>query len=224
MKTIAWLFLFLNIGLLVYFNLDRILPRAPTIQFAELSPEKISLLSDAQIRELPKIAKPAPQAVANPAIATPVTDCFEWGTFSLSGVNKVKDALEKLSINPVINELNAQSKKRFWVFVPPFKSAEIAQKQAAEFHALGIKDLFVVQTPQWKNAISFGLFEDETLAQSLLSTLKAKGIKNVQKSLWKQEKGDATLALNQLSPSQVASLKNLESDFPEANLKKVACQ
>ena len=66
MKTTAWILLFLNIGLLVYFNLDRILPNAPTIQWAEISPEKISLLTEAQISKLPKIIKPAPQAVAAP--------------------------------------------------------------------------------------------------------------------------------------------------------------
>ena len=56
MKTTAWILLFLNIGLLVYFNLDRILPNAPTIQWAEISPEKISLLTEAQISKLPKLS------------------------------------------------------------------------------------------------------------------------------------------------------------------------
>lgn len=224
MKTTAWILLFINIGLLVYFNLDRILPNSPAIKWAEISPEKISLLTEAQISKLPKIIKPAPQAVPAPIVTPPVSACFEWGTFSLASVSKVKLALEKLSIEPIINEHNAQTKKRFWVFVPPAKSAETAQKLVSEYSTLGIDDMFIVQTPKWKNAISFGLFEDETLAQSLLSTLKAKGIKNAQKSLWKQEKGDATLLLNQLSSLQVSSLKNLEVDFPEANLKKVACK
>ena len=107
MKTTAWILLFLNIGLLVYFNLDRILPNAPMIQWAEISPEKISLLTEAQISKLPKIIKPAPQAVAAPIVTPPVSACFEWGTFSLAGVSKVKIALEKLSIEPIINEHNA---------------------------------------------------------------------------------------------------------------------
>lgn len=224
MKTIAWILLFLNIGLLVYFNKDHLLPQSPTIQWAELSPEKISLLTEAQILELPKITKPATQVTAPPVVTPPVTYCFEWGTFSTTAVSKVKAALEKLAIDPIMTEHDTQSKKRFWIYVPPLKSADAAQKQAAAYQALGITDLFVVQTPTWKNAISFGLFEDETLAQSLLNTLKAKGIKNAQKTLWKQEKGDATLVLNQLSASQLTALKTLEGNFPEATLKKVACK
>ena len=55
MKILAWLLLLLNLGLLVYFNLETILPSTPKITLADMAPEKIVLLSPQQIKELPKI-------------------------------------------------------------------------------------------------------------------------------------------------------------------------
>ena len=230
MKILAWLLLLLNLGLLVYFNLETILPSTPKITLADMAPEKIVLLSPQQIKALPKktasvaattvaVAPPAP--IIKPA---PATYCFEWGTFSPANMNKVKDAVTKLALQPVVKEQSSQDNKRFWIYVPPLKSAEIAQTKAEEFKALGIEDIYVVQEPKWKNAISFGLFEDEKLAQSLLSELKSKGINNVQKSLWKQEKGHASLLFNNIAESDAVVLKKLKSEYPETDLKKVSCR
>lgn len=226
MKVLAWLLFLANLGLLVYFNLDHILPSPPQIKWAELESEKMRLLSDAEIQALPKIEN-APEAsveiapVESTAVATS-TNCFEWGMFTSANVENAKSAVAQLSLETEVKEHTPQTNKRFWVFVPPLKNAQAAQNYANELRNLGVEDLFVVQEPKWKNAISFGLFEDETLAQNLLSELKAKGVDKVEKSLW-NPKGQISLIFNQINDEEAAALDSLKADFPEAKLKKIGC-
>ena len=84
-------------------------------------------------------------------------------------------------------------------------------------------DIFVVLEPKWRNAISFGVFEDEQLANKLLNELKAKGVKDVVKALRNQGKGHSSLIFNNLAANQITALKQLKSEFPEAALKEVGC-
>lgn len=231
MKLLVWLLLLLNVGLLVYFNLDHILPSPPQIKWAELEPEKMRLLTEAEIQALPKIAaeptiETTVETVKESTVITPTTSatssCFEWGMFNANNIESAKNAVAQLSLTAEVKEHTPQTNKRFWIFVPPLKNAQAAQNYANELRNLGVEDLFVVQEPSWKNAISFGLFEDETLAQNLLNELKAKGVEKVEKSLW-NPKGQISLIFSHINDKEAASLSNLKSNFPEAKLKKIGC-
>lgn len=222
MKKLIWLLILINIGLLSYFNLDRILPAQPqTTRQAEIDPEKISILSPSQIEALPKKAV---ETVPPPAAAPiAVTSCFEWGSFTGASIAGAQSAAAKLALNATLKEEPSAQKKRFWIYRPPFKSAQEAQLRSTELKTLGIEDLFVVQEPKWKNAISFGIFEDEKLANKLLSELKAKGVKDVAKTLRNQGKDHASLVFKSLSDTEATGLRKLKPEFPEAELKEVAC-
>lgn len=236
MKLLVWLLLIINLLLLVYFNIDHILPRVPVAQTAEIAPENIKVLSQKEIEALPKkTASPAaPVVAANldttitllnaPAAPTAIaTSCFEWGVFSANSLTNAQNAVTKLSLQATVKEQTSQQAKRFWVYKPPLKTAEEAQLKAAELKALGVTDIFVVLEPKWRNAISFGVFEDEQLANKLLNELKAKGVKDVVKALRNQGKGHSSLIFNNLAANQITALKQLKSEFPEAALKEVGC-
>ena len=226
MKWLVWLLLLVNAGLLAYFNLDHIVPSAPLAKTVEINPEKINVLSQKEIEALPRKMEEAPVVpalAAEAAIATPVNTCFEWGVFSATGLVGAKYAVNKLALQATVKNQTYQEAKRFWVYKPPLKSASEAQLKAQELQALGVKDLFVIQEARWRNAISFGVFEDEQLANRLVSELKAKGIKDVVKALRNQGKGHSSLLFANLGTSQIAELNQLKSEFPEAALKEVAC-
>ena len=236
MKWLVSALVFLNLGLLIYFNLDHILPNAPLAKVAEITPEKITVLSPQQIETLPKkVVESAtatrPALTAKPAIATPIVGnnvvannaCFEWGVFSPASLSGAQSAIARLDLQATVKEQTSQQAKRFWVYKPPLKTAEEAQNKAAELKALGVTDLFVVLEPRWRNAISFGVFEDEQLANKLLNELKTKGVKEVVKALRNQGKGHSSLLFSNLAANQITALKQLKSDFPEAALKEVTC-
>jgi hypothetical protein len=219
MKRFFWLLVLINIGLLAYFNIGYILPGNPEIKLTEINPDKIKLLSQAEIYSLPKKAESSAPVV----VAQPIAMCFEWGIFSDASLATAQKTLAKMAIQATAKEENSNQPKRYWVYKPPVKTTAEAQKKAAEFKELGVEDIFVVQEEKWKNAISFGIFEDEQLAEKLVQELRAKGIKNVEKILRTNGKGHHSLLLGSLNENEIAELRKLKPDFPAAELKEVSC-
>lgn len=218
MKYIFWLLALINIGLFGYFNIDVVLPKSAQTQQAEISPEKIKILSQQEIDAI-KTTKKA--EIVQPL---PVVDvCFEWSVFSDTNLTNAQTALESLALQSIVKEQSTQEAKRFWVYRPPFKSSTEALKKAAELRDSGITDVFVVQEPRWKNAISFGIFSDEKLAINLQKELQAKGVKNVEKALRTQGKSYSSLLLKNLTENEIAEIKKLKPNFPAAELKEVSC-
>lgn len=221
MKRFFWILIFLNSALYAYFNLGFFLPTQPEIKLTEINADKIKLLSQAEIDSLPKKIV---DDVSLPVNETePATTCYVWGVFSDANLAKAQQFLAKLTIQATAKEELSNQPKRFWVYKPPYKTAAQAQKRAAEFKALGVEDLFVVQEEKWKHAISFGIFEDEQLADKLIRELREKGIKNIEKTLRSNGKGQHSLVFNKISDSDIAELNKLKPDFPTAELKEVSC-
>lgn len=219
MRAVALFLILLNLGLLAYFNRDHFLPSVPQPEFKEINPEKITVLNQQQIEAMPKkVAATPPPPPVNIA-----KTCMEWGVFSDNNLPSAQSELSKLSLQATVKEETSQDAKRFWVYKPPLKTAQEALAKAAELKALGIEDIFVVQEPKWKNAISFGVFEDEQLAAKLLNELKAKGVKDAVKALRNQGKVHSSLLLTNLTETEIATLKKLKPEFPAANLKEVSC-
>jgi hypothetical protein len=241
MKKLVWLLVLINVGLLAYFNKDVILPSAPKAAMVAIQPDKISILTQPQVDALPsKGSAPAAPTSAAAAITPPTVDatvvtnvasvaspansaCYEWGVFSAANLTGAQSAVSNLSLKATVKEQSSLEAKRFWVYKPPLKSAEAAQAKALELKTLGVNELYVVQEAKWKNAISFGVFEDEQLATNLLNELRAKGVKEVVKSLRNQGKGHASLQFSKLTDAEMLAIRKLKPDFPEANIKEVTC-
>jgi hypothetical protein len=114
--------------------------------------------------------------------------------------------------------------RRFWVYYPSLKSADLAQKKADEIRALGVSELFIVQDSQWRNSISFGLFQDEHLASALLSDLQAKGVKGATKALRNVGKGLSSILIKGVSAETALELQKVKPEFVGTELEPAACQ
>ena len=220
MKHVFWLLVAINLSLLAYFNLGYIMPSKPQIKALEINPEKIQLLTPNEIKALPKKTAVAP---ATPQPIPVTTACYEWGIFSNENLTDAQTAVSQLALQTTVRNENSKQAKRFWVYRPPLKSTYDAQQKAAEIKALGVEDLFVVQEVKFKNAISFGIFEDEQLALKLVSELKAKGVRDVSKALRNQGDSHSSLILSNVGEKEVLALEKLQPDFPDAKLKKISC-
>ena len=223
MKRFFWFLILLNLGLLAYFNSSYIMPGKPEIKLAEINPDKIKVLSQSEIDALPKKSAALP-LISTPSLAAEIkSTCYEWGTFSDSSLASVQKILTRMRLPTTAKQQDAEGPKRYWVYRPPLKTTADAQKKAAELKAIGVEDLFVVQEEKWKNAISFGIFEDEQLAIKLMQELQAKGVKNIEKTVRSNGKGHHTLVLGKLEEKDVAELNKLKPNFPAAELKEVSC-
>ena len=230
MKLFVWLLILLNVGLLVYFNLDIILPKTAAIDHS-IASEKLKILDDSALAKMqkkqaqPSVDLTAPSAkVSVQAAASSSNSCYRWGNFTRTNLPSAQVVLARLGLQSVINqEAVAKEDKRFWVYYPPLKSAALAQQKAAEIKALGITELFIVQDSQWRNAISFGLFQDEQFATNLLTDLQAKGVKSVTKSLHNPGKSLTSLLIKAVSIEAVTELQKVKPEFVGTELVSAIC-
>lgn len=180
----------------------------------------------------PLESKPAEKTVAEKApAAKPAethvavqTACYEWSGFNMARVTEAASVAQQMNIKTQTNMTSTgQESVRYWIYKPPLASAEAAQTKADELRKLGVEDFFIVQDdPKWRNAISFGVFRDEKLADKLMADLKNKGVKLLIKAT--RNGGQAVIKLQQVTPQQFASLQKSRSHFPDSVLKEIPCQ
>jgi hypothetical protein len=220
MKLLVWLLVLLNVGLLAYFNSELILTK-PAAADRSIQPEKLKILSAKDLEAMPK--KEVPEAA--PVLASVASaGCYKWGNFTKTNLPAAQVVLVRLGLQSEVNqEASAQEDRRFWVYYPPLKSADLAQQKAAEIKAAGVDEIFIVQDSQWRNAISFGLFQDEQLASNLLSDLQAKGIKGATKALRSPGKSLSSLLIKAVSADTALELHKIKPEFVGTDLVSAAC-
>ena len=225
MKWLVWLFLLFNIGLFVYFNLDKIATQK-VIANKAINPSQLKILSQAELEAMPKKMPTAPIAAAEtvPALPAPATSCYEWGNFTASNLPAAQVALVKLNLKADTKQVtNSPADRRFWVYYPPLKNAQLATEKAAEIKAFGVEELFIVQDSQWRHAISFGLFQDEQLATNLLNDLQAKGVKGATKALRSPGKSISSLIIKAVSDDAALELQKISPEFLGTDIKQITC-
>jgi len=215
MKLWFWLFLLLNIGLLAYFNMDKIITPQQKVMEEEVNPEQIKLLAEDDFSDLKK--KEAPAVVA--------TSCYKWGSFTESNMSEAQAVMQRLGIDAEFIQESSTAKEddRYWVYYPPLATAQLAQRKADEIKRLGVKDLYIVQGKRWRNAISFGLFAEQPLAKALLKELKSKGVRNAVISLRKQGKLTGSLLAKAVTSDVAVELYKVRPEFVGTDVVPVRC-
>jgi hypothetical protein len=234
MRYFVSLLVIINIGIWAYFNQDVFYQATPSAAHTEIDPDKMHLLTEHQLDLLPKTNAATPAPVATPLEITPpaqnnvsvaeATSCYEWGIFTKSNIDNAQTTANKLLLQATLKEHTPTEAKRYWVYLPKLKSTQAAQDKADELRNMGVSDLYILQDSKWKNAISFGIFEDETLATKLYEDLKAKGVKNVTKSQREQGSGNFSLYIKNATTTDIGHLKDVKTEFPEAEIKEVGCE
>lgn len=225
MRVLAWGLLVANILAFIYFNIDVIAPPQPSVVKPDMQPEKMKVLTPAEVESMPKrqesvTATPASTVVP---VVNETTACYEWGIFEPAKLNDVVTVLNTLSIKHQVVQQSSQEAVRYWVYKPPLPNDAAAQEKADELKTLGIEDFFVVQEPKWRNAISFGVFRDEQLATNLVNDLRHRGVREVVKSVRNQGNGHSTLVLQGVTHTLLAQLKKNQPDFPGTAIKEATC-
>lgn len=233
-KKVFWGLLVLNMAFAVYDRSQQ--PPVATLS-PELRPVQMKLLSEQALTtyprramtasETPALASPLPPVAAVDPVATAgaqAAGCYEWGSFNQSKANKAIALTRQLGINAIINKQTAANENtRYWIYQPPLPSQEAAQNKAEELRQLGVQEVFVVQEAKWRNAISFGVFRDEKLADKLMDELRARGVGSAIKSTRYGGQGQAILHLQAISDAQANALKAAQPQFPDTVLKPIAC-
>ncbi len=248
MRFFILILIFINIGVWTYLNQNYFFQVDSPMNNEELAADQLTLLNKHQLEALrksqanaesattqentlDKAVQEIPEPVAKKAQAKkpvetkPVLSCYRWGEFSESQIAKAQAVTAQLGVKTKLIKTTKTKTERYWVYMPPAASAEEAQNTATALKAQGITDLYILNGPEWKNAISFGVFSDSRYADNMLKTLKAKGITNVLKApRGESQTNRYRLNLNAVSKADFDKLKTKQKDFPRTKLQTTKCQ
>lgn len=214
MRLLLWILVLLNVGLLVYFNMDTLVPKVE-VSRQEVNPEKLKLLMDEDFANLAKKEYVAPVAKS----------CYKWGKFTSSNLSAAQNVIESLGLEAeLVEETTVKQDRRYWVYYPPLATPELAQRKADEIKRLGVDELYIVQDSKWRNAISFGLFSEQPLARALFKELKSKGVRNAVISVRNQGRATSSLIAKNVTSEIAVELYKVRPEFVGTEVRPIPCQ
>ena len=197
------------------------------LMLLQIAPEKMVLRKPGAQPALNPPANPAPaqpQAGSSPATGAVAAQaglvCIEWGGFTPDQSARARGALEKAGLRDQATQ--REIPERYWVYIPPLKSAAEAEKKTGELKARGISEFTVVQNDeQWSNAIALGEFKTDEAANTFLAQLRQKGVRSAV--VGQRAAKSVTFVIRDPGDAQAAKLAGLKNDFPGAQLKVTPC-
>lgn len=124
-----------------------------------------------------RIVRGEPEPVAPPAPET----CVEWSPFTQDDLARAREALAPLALGDRLQSNPVTTTAGWWVFVPPAKTKQLADREVARLQAAGVRETFIVQEAgDMRFAISLGLFRTEEAAQRFLEGLRGRGVKTAK--------------------------------------------
>ncbi len=214
-----WLFALLLLANLALFGAMQ-LPQGkngsePMAAHAPLHADKIRVVSDDEARRRPAPPPPAP----------PQT-CWEWGPMPDDDLARAQAALKALQLddsNVTVQRSQAKSGS-YWVYVPPLKTRQEANRKVEELKNRGIAESFVIQdNGKWHFAVSLGIFSSEDAASKYLAQVRDQGVKSARSGPRGAEAVRDTLTVKAARENLEADLEKLKADFPGSELKPLAC-
>ena len=218
--TLRWLFILLLLANGLFFAYGRFAlpPSGEPLSFhPSLNSDKLKPLGDLP----PPTSAPAPSVTA---IAASL--CLEWGLLGDDKLPAARQALDNLHLPPNTTTLRRleENTGNYWVYIPPLRSTEDAQKKLGEVRALGIEEGYILQgNASWKNAISLGVFSTEDGAKRQLAALQAKGVRSAVVGARKHDTGQTVIRIRQIDDKTMADVVRLKLRFPNTAVKAVDC-
>lgn len=202
----------------------------PTMSLSAVSKSAITVAP-------PSAAKPAGAPASATAPANPAASaggaqktsalssslCLEWGPITAKRADDAQAHLLKLKLGNRLSYTDDTATRSgpYWVYFPPLPSKLAADDKLAELQGLGLKDIAVVRTGPWKNAISMGLYSKEPIADARVADAAKKGV-----TAKIEARGPASriYTLSNLSLDEHDTLLKLQADFGGPAFKKTACR
>jgi hypothetical protein len=174
-----------------------------------LNPERIRLLSVAQVASLPKV-KPQPKMAA----------CLEWSGFTPADETRAEQALQGLALGDRISQRRADETGSWWVFLPPQGSKPNVDKKLVELKKLGVDDISPIQDEgKWRFAISLGVFSSQDAANKRLESVRAKGVRTAQASLRDSASQKVVMQIRDGGDVAVARVNEIKAGYPGTDVK-----
>jgi hypothetical protein len=220
-KTVSLLLLLANLGFFawIYFGAGRASDE-PQLMEQQFNPQAIRLLRADQVAALAaERVKQTPERVKSPPKVT-LAACLELGAFGLGDAARVQQALEPLGLGSRLSQRRAEEVASYWVFMPPQRNRQAANQKAAELRKLGVEDFFIVQEdPNFRFAISLGVFKTEEAARARLAELRTKGVRTARVGPRETSVQKIYFAVREVPDALASRLNDLRQSFAGSELK-----
>lgn len=211
MKWFLIILAFLNLLFFGYTEIRQDRATESLLAHQNLHSDKIRLLALAE--------KPVNTGAANAFVRS----CSEWGPVAGADLAEVRKALASYLANGQVRE-NAPGKARYWVYISPLASEAQALERLETLRAAGIADSLVIRdSPNLRNGISLGVFNDEAAAKAQLEILKQKGITDAKIIARAKAETPASFVFVVEDAALKQQLEQLKQAYPKIAAQDVAC-
>ncbi|RAS14292.1 sporulation related protein [Microvirgula sp. AG722] len=151
--------------------------------------------------------------------------CLALGAFGEQDVASVRAALGKqgLKAKESVSETGGRPTGKHWVYLPPAADRAAANTRSLELKGKGFDNYVVANEPN-KNALSLGLFSQESAARAFVAKLSAAGITGAD--IESRGKGikQTRFLLDGLEPAEAGAVRKIAGQWPKASLQTRRCQ
>lgn len=166
MKWLIYILLLLNLG----FGLWHYRSQQVTFVEEQDTDENLRLVL---LSEYLNQQAPAPEAALTDTAAA---RCYTLGPFkSKSNATALRKQLDSLGITAQRRMSKDNSRKGYWVILPPEQNRNAARQHIKILKERGVKDYFLVVTGEQTNAVSLGVFSKSELSQRRYEQIKELG-------------------------------------------------
>lgn len=168
----------------------------------------------------------APQPMPEAAPEAVAMLCFSLGPFvEIPRAQQAAGAIGALNLQVQRREEVERTLQGYWVYLPAQKDFAAAGAMAKKLQAAGFKDLYIMAKGAHKNAISLGLFRQQSAAERRVKQVRAKGFKPVLDTQYKEKiRYWLEFAIPANQAVTVLSVTGLATDYSETRLEQKACE
>jgi hypothetical protein len=213
-----------NAALAVWIGLDaaRARERAQTLAALVGEASQIRIVTD-----LRAMSDPVPEAAVAPEVASAPAastrrECLRWGPFAADELARARDAAEAIVGAGRAVTITTPATTTWWVYVPPTRTRDAAERKLIELRRLGVRDTFLVtDPPEYRYAISLGLFRTEEAARRFLDAQKNRGVRSARAGERTLQVKLSALVLPAAAPR--AKLETVAASFAGTTLEPADC-
>ena len=178
-----------------------------------------------ELPDVPDIRLAREAAVALTVGTQDSRQCFTLGPMSSrSATQAVQEALSGIVVQIQLHESTAMVEQGFWVYLEPFGSYGQAAEAVSQLVNNGIRDYYILPEGPYANAVSVGLYEQRSQAESRVRAIEALEL-GWPLVMEMQREEEARFWLDfELRPDAETDIESLIADHEGAQHLEVPCR
>jgi len=207
-RTLFLVLAFANVAFFAWRYYDEHVAARGSDPFAQqLNPERVKLVGPEELARIAGARRPA--------------GCLELGPIAAGEAGRAEEAVGAIAAGLKVALRRVDEPARWWVYLPPFATRAAAVQRAAELRRQGVEDSSLVNDdPQWRNAISLGVFRSEEAAVRRADELRRRGVRGIETAAREGAGARVYVQLRDAPEPVRARFGELRDSFPGAEVRE----